>query len=223
MPLTDLSTTISRTSLADEVYETLVEAIVNGQLESGSLLSSVELSRQLQVSRTPVTEALQRLTFDGLVEQVNNRQARVTQLSLEEIEHIYEMRALLEGAAAERAANNLSSEQIALLIKEAKQLKARRKEVNWHEQAIEFDLRFHQILADAAGNKRLRDDILRYRRLVRCFCRMTGNENNLLSALEEHHEILKALQEGKPATARKTMVSHIKQRLAAVRVQFYPD
>ncbi|MAT16232.1 MAG: hypothetical protein CMJ46_13290, partial [Planctomyces sp.] len=193
-PLANLATTISRISLADEVYDTLVEAIVNGRLKSGESLNSVELSRQLQVSRTPVTEALQRLTFDGLVEQVNNRQARVAQLSLEEIEQIYEMRALLEGAAAERAATRLDREHVAGLIKEAKRLKARRKAVDWHEQAIDFDLRFHQLLAEAAKNQRLRDDIIRYRRLVRCFCRMTGNEKNLSSALEEHLLILDALQ-----------------------------
>ncbi|MEZ6044492.1 MAG: GntR family transcriptional regulator [Planctomycetaceae bacterium] len=223
MTVPQLQTSIHRISLADSVYETLVEAIVEGQLPPGTSLSSVDLSQQLQVSRTPVTELLQRLAHDGLVEQLSNRKAQVMQLSFEDISEIYEMRMMLEGAAAERAATRLSPETIRSLIQEANRLKSRRREVGWHEQAIEYDLRFHQILAEAADNKRMAEDILRYRRLVRCFCRMTGSEQNLLAALKEHLNILRMLEQRKPAAARKAMVQHIKQRFQTVRSQLNSD
>jgi len=210
-------TPLSRLSLADSVYETLVEAIVQGQLPAGTPVSSVALSEQLQVSRTPVTEAIQRLCYDGLIEQSNNRKARVVSLNQTDLREIYEMRMQLEGTAAERAATRLSTEQLKSLRSLVKKIKSAQKELNWAEQAIEFDLQFHDQIAQAVENRRLQQDIQRYRRLVRCFCRMTGNATNLKSAFQEHLKILEALEARKPAAARKAMVQHIQQRYEAVK------
>jgi DNA-binding FadR family transcriptional regulator len=104
----------------------------------------------------------------------------------------------------------------------AARLAKMRRTPSWNAQAIEFDLAFHDAIADAADNARLRDDIARYRRLVRCFCRLTGNEANLQAALAEHRTILSALAARKPIAARKAMAAHIELRLAAVLAELYP-
>jgi DNA-binding GntR family transcriptional regulator len=213
---------IKRTSLADAVYETLLEAILRGQLQPGAELSAVALAQQLEVSRTPVTEALQRLTHDGLVEQTNHHQPRVVTLSRKDVTEIYELRKQLEGAAAEYAATRISEEVLRDLRQKATRLAAAHSAVDWPTQAIDFDLHFHDCLAAASGNRRLSEDIARYRRLVRCFCRMTGNDANLQAAFQEHLAILDALENRKPVAARKAMVNHISRRLQVVLNSLFP-
>src|SRR2546423_5792926 len=95
---------IERTRLSDAVYETLLEAIISGRLASGSIVSEVSLAKQLDVSRTPVHDALRQLAKDGLVEQRPGRRAIITTFTKEDIHDIYEMRKLLEGESARRAA-----------------------------------------------------------------------------------------------------------------------
>jgi len=214
---------LKRMSLADAAYETLLEAIRHGQLPPGEGFSAVALAERFQVSRTPITEALTRLTHDGIIEQEANRQPRVVKLARRDVVEIYEMRTQLEAAAAERAASRIEDDVLTNLRARVKKLSQSRRPVDWAEQAIEFDLRFHEAVAHAADNRRLRDDIARYRRLVRCFCRLTGSDANLNAALEEHRTILAAFEARRPATARKAMVAHITKRLAAVLAELYPN
>jgi len=217
------SAPLKRTSLSDAAYETLLEAILRGQLAAGEELSAVALAERFQVSRTPITDALQRLAHDGLVEQPANRQPRVVKLGRQDVEEIYAMRGLLEAAAAERAATRIAPDLLKSLRQTAARLAKMRRTPSWNAQAIEFDLAFHDAIAEAADNARLRDDIARYRRLVRCFCRLTGNDANLQAALDEHRAILAALAAGKPIAARKAMQAHIERRLAAVLAELYPQ
>jgi len=144
-------------------------------------------------------------------------------LSRADVIEIYELRKQLEGAAAELAASRITEEALRDLRQQATPLASRNSEVDWPAQAIEFDLRFHDVLAAAAGNRRLAEDIARYRRLVRCFCRLTCNDANLQSAFAEHLAILAALEHRKPAAARKAMIEHIARRLDAVLDSLYPQ
>ncbi|HEY5314250.1 MAG TPA: GntR family transcriptional regulator, partial [Pirellulales bacterium] len=207
---------IRRQSLADSVYETLLEAIATGRLAPGAELSAVALSAQLQVSRTPVTEALQRLEHDGLVEQAANRPPRVVRLAPRDVDEIYELQLHLEAAAAERAATRIDRTTLAALRARARQIQAAHQALDWAEQALEFDLQFHATIAEWSGNRRLARDIERYRRLVRSFCRLTGSQENLEAAFVEHLAILDALEAGRPAAARKAMTVHVRRRKAAV-------
>ena len=78
--------------LSDSVYETLLAAILAGQLLPGSVVSEVALARQLNVSRTPVHDALRQLAKDGLLKQRANHRAVVAQFSREDVFDIFEMR-----------------------------------------------------------------------------------------------------------------------------------
>ena len=99
MNLNSLKKNVRPLSLVDSIYETLLEAIVSGQLPHGSELNSVGLAKQLEVSRTPLREALRLLERDGLVHQEGNHKARVAEFSADDIREIYEVRLQLEAAA----------------------------------------------------------------------------------------------------------------------------
>src|SRR5579871_2103509 len=110
---------ISKTSLAESVYQRILETILAGTLPGGTELNEVTLAGELGVSRTPVHEALQRLVADGLVEHLPNRRDRVARFTREDVREIYEMRIILEGTVAERAARRLDPEELASLRSEA--------------------------------------------------------------------------------------------------------
>lgn len=212
---------IRRASLVDLVYETLVEAIVSGGVPSGSELNTVELSKQLDVSRTPVKEAIKLLLRDGLIEQVNNHKARVVQFSRDDVIEIYDVRKILESTAAELAAKFIDDETLKSLRKELNSLLRNRDDVDWSKKVREFDVHFHDTLAAASKNRRLRADVARYRLLVRSFCRMTGKASVLVDALKEHLEIVKAMETRRPAVARKAMAKHIQLRAETVLLQLF--
>jgi len=215
MTIAKLAGPITRTSLADSVYQQILEAILAGELTSGTELSEVALAAELGVSRTPVHEALRRLAADGLVDSLSH-QARVAHFSRQDIVEIYEMRGLLETAAAERAAQHLDREQLAEVRSAIDALNASADSRGWTTRALDFDVRFHNVLAAATNNQRLRAEIAKYRHLVRAFCRMSGNPQNLREAMREHERIVDALEARDPAAARRAMAGHIQARLAGV-------
>ena len=217
-----LKSTISKTYLADSVYTTLLENILSGILKSGSELNEVGLAHQLQVSRTPVHEAISRLLKDGLVVQGPTRRLTVARFSPEEIREIYEMRLLLECAAGERSATRISKEDLDDLRRRVTQLEQHKGRPDWTSKALDFDLHFHDVLARTAGNERLRKEISKYRLLVRAFCRITGNEESLEEAFQEHVRILKALESRDPSAASRAMKAHVESRLETVMRKFYP-
>jgi DNA-binding GntR family transcriptional regulator len=211
-----LKKTARPVSLVESIYETLLEAIVSGQLPHGSELNSVSLAKQLEVSRTPLREALRLLERDGLVHQTGNHKARVAEFSADDIREIYEVRLQLEAASAELAAKRMPRDLLDTLQREADSLHQRVGEVGWCEQAIAYDLRFHDAIASASGNQRLREAVHRYRLLVRSFCVITGRQAILQQALMEHIAILEAIATGRPSLARKAMAAHITARLDEV-------
>ncbi len=119
MNLAGLKKGVRPISLVDSIYETLLDAIVSGQLPHGSELNSVSLAKQLDVSRTPLREALRLLERDGLVHQAGNHKARVAEFSADDIREIYEVRLHLEAASAELAAKHITPDLLNELRAEA--------------------------------------------------------------------------------------------------------
>ena len=88
--------------LADRAYRELSRAIITGRIEPGTRLSVPELARQLDISRSPVREAVQRLIYDGLAENRGRRGAIVAMIDPRDFLSLLEVRQLLEGFAARR-------------------------------------------------------------------------------------------------------------------------
>jgi DNA-binding GntR family transcriptional regulator len=196
-------------SLAEAVYETLLEAIVSGRLRSEVTLSEVALAKQLEVSRTPVHDALRQLAKDGLVEQETGRRARVAHFSRDDIYEIFEIRKYLEGPAAELAAARMDARQFAPLRTAANELQASHGQPDWILQWAQLDETFHSTIAASSGNRRLAQDIGRYHLLHRGFNKMSTDVESLRTALAEHVEILNSLEQHDGAAAREAMIKHI--------------
>jgi DNA-binding GntR family transcriptional regulator len=195
--------------LSDAVYETLLESILTQRLAPGTVVSEVALARQLDVSRTPVHDALKQLAKDGLVLQRVNRRAVVARFAPEDVHEIFEMRKLLEGEAARRAATRIDRTTLARLRDAADSLAATKGHPDWVARWADFDEAFHDEIARASGSPRLSQDISRYRMFHRSFNRLATNPACLARALDEHVRILDALDRRDPDRAGREMADHI--------------
>jgi DNA-binding GntR family transcriptional regulator len=135
--------------------ELIRAAILDGRLEPGQRLKEEELARELGISRTPVREALLYLQAEGLVEAAPNRGAAVRAYAPEEIEDMYDLRALLEGHAAGRAATRISAADLRRLRRSNERfarLDAGERDL---AELIRENLVFHNTILEAAGSERL--------------------------------------------------------------------
>jgi DNA-binding GntR family transcriptional regulator len=210
-----------RNVLSDQVYEKLLEAILSGQLMPGAVVSEVSLAKRLNVSRTPVHDALRQLAKDGLVEQQPGRRATIAKFSRDDVFDIFEMRKILEPEAARRAATRLDKQSLARLRAAANELAADRDRRDWVARWTDFDADFHDTIARASGSQRLAQDICRYRLLHRGFNKLTTNAEVLQQALEEHFRILDALDHHDARAAGEAMFDHI-QEWQAYFVNHFP-
>ena len=191
------------------MYEAILERILRGTLAPGTVLSAVRWAEKLEVSRTPVHEALRMLTADGLVENPAGRRAQVANFTRDDLWEIFEMRRILEGPAAELAAGRMDGRQLAPLREASDALAAADESEDWMKRWSDFDEQFHAVIAASCGNTRLQRDIDRYRLVHRGFNRIGTDYQSLQGAHAEHVEILAALEERDGKAARAAMEKHI--------------
>ncbi len=210
-----------RNTLADTVYENLLERILSGKLMPGTVVSEVALAKELNVSRTPVHDALRQLAKDGLIDQSPGRRAVIATFSKDDVYDIFEMRKLLEAEACRRAATGLDRTNLQRLREAADDLAANKDNQEWVSRWTDFDEDFHDTIAKASGSPRLWQDIVRYRLLHRGFNMLTTTVDCLQQALKEHMDILDALEQRDPEAAAQAMVAHI-QEWQAYFVNHFP-
>lgn len=196
-------------SLTRRVYESLRRSIISGQLPPGSLHSVRVLADSLGVSRTPVREALIDLASEGMVRFERNRGVRILQTSVHDLEEIFTLRLLLEVPATYRAARQF----------DAAALRALRKEFEGMERAcrsrdeqglMAHDRRFHAIILETSGNRRLAGYVDRLRDLVLVRGVSTvGRSRSLEDIVDEHRGILERIEASDPQGAAAAMAAHV--------------
>ncbi len=140
--------------LREVVAETLREAIVNGALKPGERLMEIQLAEELGVSRTPVREAIRKLELEGFVVMIPRRGTYVADLSIKDINEVFEIRTALDVLAAGLAVERITEdelEQLERLLVEIGEL----IEGDDIDKIVEVDSQFHDILYRASRNDRL--------------------------------------------------------------------
>lgn len=208
-----LAAPIEHTDLNRKVYDHLRAAVLSGALQPGQKLSLTELAEQLEVSRSPVHQALTRLAAEGLVEVRPRRGYLVTPVTMKALLEEYEVRQVLELTAAERTVGKLSAEQIHQL---GEALEATLQTVgsdgNWDlHRYVETNQDFHRLQFDFAANDvlasvyaSLRVSLLMERVLAGI---PFGEEITLLG--EQHATLWQAHRKGDLKAARSVIVAHV--------------
>jgi DNA-binding GntR family transcriptional regulator len=201
-----------RVTLADGVYESVKALIMDHAVAPGDRVAIDALARRLGVSPTPVREALARLESDGLVRKRPLAGYTTTPLlTRAEFEELFEMRLLLEPAAARRAAGcGLTGVDAELLRKEA-DLPDRSAGGTGYASFAAFtaqDARFHDLLAERSGNRLLAENVTRLHAHLHLHRLNFPVAHYGVSAME-HHRIVDAIGAGDPAAAEAAMRAHL--------------
>jgi phosphonate utilization transcriptional regulator len=197
-------------SLSTLVEREIERQIISGEITSGSKLNEVDIANLLHVSRGPVREALRSLEQVGLVYNEKNRGVFVRQISIEEADQIYEVRAALDGLIGRLAAERALPAQIKRLKKIIREMKASR---NKKDPVAYFPLNieFHEVLANMTNNKSL---IANYRRITNeltLYRRETlvRNVENIEISTKDHEDIVRAIEKGDGNLAQKLLYDHV--------------
>jgi GntR family transcriptional regulator, rspAB operon transcriptional repressor len=198
-------------SLTDVVYETIREAIINRVIPPGARLTEAALAEQLNVSKTPVREALLKLRQIGLVEPTGRRGGRVTLPSRSSIEHAYETRRGLESFAAGIVAERGSTADIKVIRDAATRCLAA-AEAGDFAGFRHWDIQFHEKIGEATGNPRLCELLNDSFAVVMALRRrdVPRAEGSVVCA-RAHVRIAKAIARRDTGAAGKAMSDHVRQ------------
>ena len=208
---------ISRPSLHEELVERIRGLITDGTLPAGSKVPEKELCTQFGVSRTPMREALKVLAVDGLISLETNRGAWVRKLTLEELEEVFPVMGALEALSGELACKHITDEEI-------EQVATLHQEMIGHYENENLDEYFrtnqqiHETILKASRNATLaaqyRSLAARVRR-ARYLANMS--QPRWQQAVEEHEEILSALEKRDGRRLAKILRRHMENKFETVR------
>jgi DNA-binding GntR family transcriptional regulator len=193
----------------DHAYRALKQMILDNQLSPGTHLLELEAANLLGVSRTPVREAMVRLDQEGLIALRARHGMRVLPISPEDMEEIYQILTALEAAAAEIVASKPPVERGLDLLNRAIRDMTKALDAGALEKWAEADERFHKLLIELAGNKRLAASVnLHWEQAHRARMVTLRLRPKPTSSMLDHKALVAAIEEGKPSAARRIHREH---------------
>lgn len=208
----------SHKTLRDWVFECLRTSIVSGDLAPGQRIVEADLAKQLEVSKSPVREAILQLKQDGLViDAPKGRGVVVAPLKANDVREIYAIREALEALAVRTIAANPTPERLAPLQAILTRMSEALATGN-HQQQFELDVEFHGALCTAAGNRRLHDLFAGLRPDIQRIVLFAVNAMTLEGsdapdrAYTEHETLLNAMGAGDPDSAQEALRRHFAGR-----------
>jgi len=204
----------ARTSRSEDTYQALLGDILRGRWPAGTTLSSYALATELEVSRTPVLEAMRRLQHDGLVEVIPQVGCRITRPTGESLRELFTIREALEGRAAAAAA--VHADESALRDLASIQRRLTSAAVRGDRGAVyASDELFHVRVAEATGMPRLAETVRGVWALLRHQAALLPPTAwNAAPRSEEHEAIVTALRFGDPERARAAAERHVRRGAA---------
>ena len=203
-------------SLSDLVYEAVKQMIFDFELMPGARFSEAELTERLNVSRTPLRQALQRLENQGFVHVLPKMGWYVAPIDFEVMDHLYDLRVLIECHAVEHLANDPQTPSLEPLTQVW--LVPEKQRLSDGKRVGQLDEAFHATLVAVAGNRemmRVHQDVTERIRLIR---RLDFTKDARIAATyDEHAAILRAVMSRRQAEAVRLLKAHIEQSKLEVR------
>src|SRR3954447_7862034 len=194
--------------LADRAYAALRDRIVQLRIAPGAPINEDQLGRELEMGRTPVREAIKRLALENLVTVFPRRGTFASEINITDLAHISDVRQQLEGHAAYRAAQRLTSarriELEALFARIAAADGAPR------DEQMELDADIHRFVHRCTANPYLEETLARYFNLsLRIWYLVLDRLPHLTERVREHRTLLEAVRDGDAERARAIAAEHV--------------
>lgn len=204
-------------TLKEMAYASIKEAILTGDMKPNGFYSEPYLAKMLEISRTPIREALQDLASHGFVEVIPKRGYRIRSLKPKEIVDLYDYRLAIELAVVQRIAANMDEHQLIEIgnIFRLDRLAAEKKDMR---SFVKINRDFHRYLASLTNNVFFVDSLNKILELIEwAALNVPGRDRRPPNAVKEHETIYFALKEKSPNKALTAMEAHLfKSRELAV-------
>jgi DNA-binding GntR family transcriptional regulator len=212
-------------SLADDVVDRLRDAIFHGSYKPGEPLREEQLAAMLDVSRGPVREALVQLEREGLVIVRRHRGATVARLSRTDLDEVYSLRLALERLAMQRAARNATERDFVALEAVLADFDIALARGPSEKEIAELDVRFHDLIYQAARHQRLYDswDNLKSQIYIFLLSRNVANPDFREVTVKSHADLLEALQSRDGARATTEIEAHLRGAYDRVVLSYAPE
>ena len=195
--------------LADRAYVELRDRIVTLRIAPGAPIDEDALGQELKMGRTPVREAIKRLSLENLVTVFPRRGTFASEINITDLAHISDVRKQLESHAAYRAAQRITESQRAELGALLDEL-ARSQGSDDLEELMALDARVHRFVHRCAGNPFMEETLGRYLNLsLRIWHVVIDRLPHLFARVHEHEELLRAIAEGDADGAREVLAEHV--------------
>lgn len=199
-------------SLKDQIYDIVKEDIISQTYKNNTVLNEKKISQELNVSKTPVREALKALEAEGWVEYVPYKGILVKQMSLDDLKDVFRVRKVLEIMVVESVVKKITPPLLEELHNSMKKQEAL---LDDNEPVvgkfINYDLEFHGILLKVAGSHLLSDLIGQMRDKSKCFGMQAifSSRSRYEETIAEHRAVYKAVAAKDLQAARDAMAKHI--------------
>ncbi|WP_345430981.1 GntR family transcriptional regulator [Actinoallomurus vinaceus] len=201
----------AKVSVRESVFQALKTLLMDHDLEPGARLSIDGLARRLEVSQTPVREALARCESEGLVVRRPNAGYLVAPLLDQEgLDDLYDVRLLLEPAAAARAARHATPDEVAEMRRTVEEMAPTLHGDTYeaYRGFAELDAEFHNAIAQASRSPLIADTLRRFRAHTHSY-RLYFRHGIAGPAIEEHRVVLAAIERKDPEAAKAAMRDHL--------------
>lgn len=212
-----------RTTLASAAYEALRVKILSGRLGPGQHVTVRPLVEELGLSPTPIKAAMTALEREGFLVAVPHRGYFVADVSVQDMEEIYQLREVIDGIAGRRASRSLLAGDLVHTLEEL--LTAQRAAVASGDltRYSDLDLQFHRAIWHASGNRRLAQVAENLLGQLRIGSGTSAQiPGRLPLALTEHAHIVQAIQRHRPAEAERATRDHVRRAGDAFRDHLRP-
>jgi DNA-binding GntR family transcriptional regulator len=204
-------------SLADQAYEAIKRRIFDFELMPGDRLSESELAEQIDVSRTPLRQALQRLQHEGLVEAIPKVGWLIPPLDFDTFDELYDFRVLIECYAVRALCNSAREREVLQPLARIWKVPATERLTDPIEVGA-LDEAFHLHLVRSIGNRQMLRSYREITQRMRIIRRLDFYKPDRVSATyDEHAKILTAVQKRRDDEAQRLLRAHIEQSKIEVR------
>lgn len=220
--MTDTATTAQHGHASEKAYQWIRQKILGKAWPDGAALKESDLSQEIGVSRTPVREALRRLTLEGLVETVPNQGSRLQRWNDQDLDEIFGLRVVLESYAAKLAAKKITPKELdelyALCDSMDQLVAAGLQASDDRQQLTSLNEKFHKAVFSAAHSARLTAlavQIISFPLVYRTFEMYDSGE--ILRSMAHHRELVDAFGARDTVWAESIMRAHLSAGYQATR------
>jgi DNA-binding GntR family transcriptional regulator len=198
-------------SLKDRVYQNIKFQIIRGNLKPGTRLPEEKLSRAMNVSRSPIREAFNRLEKEGFVTILPRKGAAVSNITTETIEDIFEIRETLESLAVKKSLGKIFIDELEKVGDNFKEFINKSENAENRIQYLVLDKKFHDLLSQNCGNKKLIELLANLQEQIHWLRNISLKRTTFSGSVREHLAIIEALKRNDEKLITKALLLHLER------------